>query len=106
MGYLLPDAGQAESEAAAPAQLSKASWLNCSNVILTPSPKARGIEDQKAPHICFQFLCTGGVALGCSLLVPVHSCSLSRLRGWGAGMMICDDQQRSCSPRSILSRMH
>uniref|UniRef100_A0A8C3TUD3 PDZK1-interacting protein 1 n=1 Tax=Catharus ustulatus TaxID=91951 RepID=A0A8C3TUD3_CATUS len=70
----------------------------CSNVILTPSPKARGIEDQKAPHICSQFLCTGGVALGWSLLVPVHSCSLSRLRMWGAGVMISDDQQLSCSP--------
>lgn len=73
MGCLLPDAGQAESQAAAPVQLSKASWLSCSNLILNLSPKATGDEDQKHPMSVPRFLCTGGVALGCILLVPVHS---------------------------------
>lgn len=104
MGYLLPDADQAESKAAPPALLSKGNWLSYSNVILTSSPKAREDEDQKAPHICSQFLCTGGVALGWSVFVPVHSCSLSRLSRWGAAMMISDDHQVSFSPRNILSR--
>lgn len=45
MGHLLPDAGQAEPQAAAPAQPSKVNWLSRSNLIMNLSPKAAGDKD-------------------------------------------------------------
>lgn len=51
-----PAAGQAKPQVAAPAQPTQANWLSCNNLILNPSPKSTGDEDQKYPIAWFSEL--------------------------------------------------
>lgn len=55
-GHLLPTAGPAKPQVAAPAQPTQANWLSCSNLILNPSPKSTEVEDQKYPVAWFSEL--------------------------------------------------